>query len=222
MKQSIIFLLIGIIALSSNLCAWFMHDTTCIAFSGQCDDNDLKGSTPILGQLIPLAAVSFFDSTRYFEGFLKELEKSELYGPNYPLLQTAIEKAIVGMDNARCKYKEILNIAGEHRMDVDILKKLNQFDYYGMQARYDLNPPIFEKAAAFCHAGNIVGIYNYTFDTLVAIIEKLNQIKEKLGKESLPDLYIVWETGQMYFEIRMFGQYVSRIFYEIKTEVNIN
>jgi hypothetical protein len=215
MKHSIIFLILVIIALGLNLCGIYMHDYSCIAFSNQCDENGIKESTPILGQLIPGAAVSFLESTRDFEDFLKEVEKSELYGPNYPVLQAGIEKAIVGMDNARCKYEEIVNISESLEMDMVILEKLNQFDYDGLQSKYNLNPSIFEKAAAFCQGGDVIGIYNHTFDAIDTILENLNRIKAKLEQESLPELYIIWETGQLYFESEMFGQYVSRIFYEI-------
>jgi hypothetical protein len=222
MKHSIIFLIIGIIVLGSNVCGWYMHDYTFLTFSEQCEGNGIIESKTILGQLVPGAGVSFLESSRDFENFLKEMEKSELYGPNYPVLQAVIEKAIVGMDNARCKYQEILNISRGLSMDVVILDKLNQFDYVGLQSKYHLNPSIFEKAAAFCQAGDIIGIYNHTFDTISAILENLKQIKAKIEKESLPELYIIWETGQLYCENEMFGQYVSRIFYEINTEVKRN
>jgi hypothetical protein len=219
MKHSIIFLIIGIIVLGSSLCGIYMHDYSCIAFHDQCEENGIKESTPIFGQLIPRAAVSFLESTRDFEDFLKEMEKSELYGPNYPVLQSVIEKAITGMENARCKYEEIVNISETFEMDIVILEKLIFFDYDGLQSKYQLNPSIFEKAAAFCQGGDVIGIYNHTFDTINTILENLNRIKAALEKESLPELYIIWETGQLYFESEMFGQYVSRIFYEINREV---
>jgi len=222
MKHSIIFIIIGITVLGTILCGIYKADYTCIAFPNQCAENGINGSAPILGELIPGAGVSFLESTRDFEDFLKEVEKSELYGPNYPELQTAIKKSIVGMDNARCKYQEILNIAGGLSIDVVTLDKLNKFDYVDLQSKYHLNPSIFEKAAAFCQGGDVIGIYNHTFETISAILENLNRIKAKIEKESLPELYIIWETGQLYCESEMFGQYVSRIFYEIKTEVNQN
>jgi hypothetical protein len=215
MKHSIIFLIIGIITLGSNVCGWIMHDYTCYAFPDQCDENGMKGSNLILGQLIPGAAVSFLESTRDFEDFLKEVEKSELYVPNYPVLQDAIDKAISSMDIARYKYEEIVNISESLEMDIVILEMLSKFDYESLQSKYHLNPSIFEKAAAFCKAGDVIGIYNHTFDTIVSILENLNRIKATLEKMSLPELYIIWETGQLYFESEIFGQYVSRIFYEM-------
>jgi hypothetical protein len=219
MKHSIIFLIVGIIALGLNLCGIFKHDYSCIAFPNQCDENCINESTPILGKLIPGAAVNFLESCGDFEDFLKEVEKSELYGPNYPVLQSAIEKAIVGMENARCKYEEIVNLSESLEMDMVILEKLNQFDYDSLQSKYNLNPSIFEKAASFCQGGEIRGIYKYTFDAIDTILENLNRIKATLEQESLPELYIIWETGQLYFESEMFGQYVSRIFYEITKAV---
>ncbi len=215
MKHSIIFLITVIIAFSFNLSGWYMANGTCIAFTNQCAENGIKGSIPVLGELIPGAAVSFLESARDFEDFLKEVEKSELYGFNYTVLQAAIEKAIAGMDNARCKYQEILNLSKGLAMDAGILEKLNKFDYNGLQSRYHLNSPVFKKAASFCLSGDIIGIYNHTFDTTTAILENLNQIKAKLEKESLPELNLIWETGQLYCESELFGQYVSRIFYEI-------
>ena len=219
MKHSIIFLIIGIIALGSNLCGWIKADYTCIAFPDQCEGTGLKLSTPLLGQLIPEAAVNFLESTRDFEDFLKEMEKSELYGPNYPVLNDAIEKAIDGMKNARCRYEEIVNISESLEIDIFILKKLIEFDYDGLQSKYHLNPSIFKKAATFCKRGDIIGIYTHTFDTIDAILKNLNHIKSKVEEDSLPELYIIWETGQLYCESEMFGQYVSRIFYEINREV---
>jgi hypothetical protein len=222
MKHSIIFLIIVLIVVGSNLCGWIKADYTCIAFPDQCEGNGLKVSTPLLGQLIPDAAVNFLESTRDFEDFLKEVEKSELYGPNYPVLQAAIEKAIESMWNARCKYEEIVNISESLEMDMVILEKLIEFNYYGLQTKFQLNPSIFEKAATFCQGGDVIGIYTHTFDTINSILGNLNRIKAALEKESLPELYIIWETGQLYFESEMFGQYVSRIFYEINREVNRN
>ena len=219
MKHSIIFLIIWILAIGSNVFGRFKFDYTCIAFPDQCEENGIKESTQILGQLIPEAAVSFFESTRDFEDFLKEVEKSELYGPNYPVLQSAIEKAIAGVETARCKYEEIVNISESLNMDMVILEKLIQFDYDGLQSKYHLNSTIFEKATAFCQEGDVIGIYTNEVDTINTILENLNQIKAKLEKESLPELYIIWETGQFYFESEMFGQYVSRIFYEINKNV---
>jgi hypothetical protein len=215
MKHSIIFLIIGIIMFCSNLCGWYMADYSCIAFTDQCEGNGIKESTPVLCQLIPEAAINFFESTRDFEDFLKEVEKSELYGPNYLVLKVVIDKAITGMDIARCKYEEIVNISESFEIDIFILEKLNQFDYDGLQSGYNLNPTIFEIAAAFCKAGDVIGIYNHTLDNIETILENLYRIKVILEKESLPELYIIWETGQLYCESEMFGQYVSRIFYEI-------
>jgi hypothetical protein len=223
MKQSIIFLLIGIIMLGSNVFGWYMGNGICIAFTNQCAaGNGLTGSTPVLGQLIPIAAVSFLESARDFEDFLKEVEKSELYGPKYPVLQAAIEKAISSMDNARCKYQEILSLSKGLAMDADILEKLNKFDYNGLQSRYDLNPQVFKKAETFCQGGDVIGIYNHICENIARILENLNNIKTKLEKESLPELNLIWETGQLYCESELFGQYLSRIFYEIKTEVSRN
>ena len=222
MKHTIIFLIVGIIALGSNIFGWFKHDYSCIVFPNQCDENREGGSPPVLGQLIPEAAVNFLESTRDFEEFLKEVEKAELYGANFPVLQACIDKAIVGMENARCKYEDILNISRDFEIDVVILEMLIQFDYDGLQSKYNLNLPIFEKAAAFCKAGDIGGIYTSTFDTINSVLDRLRQMKAILEKDSLPELYIMWETGQLYFESEMFGQYVSRIFYEIYKEVNRN
>ena len=222
MKHSIIFLIIGLIVLGSNLFARFKFDYTCITYPDQCEGDGLEASSPILGQLIPEAAVYFFESTRDFEDFLKEVEKSEIYGPNYPVLQTVIEKIITGMENARCKYEEIVNISEGLEMDMVILEKLIAFDYNSLQSKYHLNPSIFEKAATFCQAGDVIGIFNHTVATIDNILKNLNRIKAKLEKNLLPELYIIWETGQLYFESEMFGQYVSRVFYEIKMEVNRN
>jgi hypothetical protein len=199
-----------------------MHNYSCIAYRDQCEGNGSRAAAPLLGQIITEAAVNFLESTRDFDDFLKEVEKSELYGINYEVLHAGIVKAISGMEISCCKYEEIINNSESLEIDVFILEKLIAFDYDVFQFKYHLNPSIFEKAAAFCQVGDVKGIYNHTFDTINNIIKNLYLIKAKLEQESLPELYIIWETGQLYSEGEMFGQYVSRIFYEINREVNRN
>jgi hypothetical protein len=169
--------------------------------------------------LISFAAINFSDSTSVFDDFLKEVDKSEGIDPNYPVLQEGIEKAIVFMETARCSYREIVKISESLEMDMVILIKLLLFDYNGLKYRYNFNPSIFEKAAAFCKAGYVKGIYTHTFDTIFAILENLKGIKSKIEIESLPELFLIGETVQLFFETEIFGQYISRIFYEINREV---
>ena len=158
-------------------------------------------------------------STSDFDDFLKEVEKSKLYIPNYPVIQASIDKAIVGMENACCKYEDIVKIAESLEMDMVFKEKLIEFYYEGFRSKHQLYHPIFEKAAVFCKMGDVTIIYNHTFDTIVTILENLNLFKKRLEKESMPELYIIWYTGQLYFEFEIFGEYVSRIFYEINREV---
>jgi hypothetical protein len=224
MKNSVNFLIIGIIAVGAfNLYGWFKHDDTCIIFYNQCPEAmTIQQAGLSIGQLIPEAAVSFLESTRDFNNFLKEVEKSELYRPKFWVLRAVIMKTIMGMENVRCKYEDILDISEKLEINIVILEKLIQFDYNGLQSKYNLNPSIFDKAAAFCREGDIKGIYQTTFDVTNAILEKLYKIKAKLEQELMPDLNLIWETSQLYFESEAFGQYVSRIFYEIRAEVNRN
>ena len=178
-----------------------------------------KIETPLLDQLIPDAAVNIFESTRNFEDLIKEVEKPDNCVPNYPVLKSAINKAIDGMENARYKYEEIVKISSGLEMDMVFKKKLIEFDYEGFRAKHQLNQLIFDKTAVFCKIGDVTRIYKHTYHTILAIHENLNHCKKILEKETLPDLYIIWETGQLYYEFEIFVDYISRIFYEINREV---
>lgn len=48
----------------------------------------------------------------------------------------------MGIENAYCKYEEIVNMSGVLEMDEVIPEKLRQFDYDDLQSKYKLNPLI--------------------------------------------------------------------------------
>jgi len=219
--RRILILIPLLILMNTVTFGWFKHDYTCIAFPDQCTDDTalskLSTSLHLLGRLIPEAGVYFFESSRDYKDFLKEMEKSEIYGWNLILLQDMINKSITDMENAYCKYSDILNIAKNLEIDLFILEKLIKFDYAELKYKYSLNPTIFEKAVAFCKTGDVKGIYSYTHETLGILLDRLRQIKAELEQGSIPEIYLVWETGQLYCDSELFGQYISRIFHEIKS-----
>jgi len=220
MKRIIIFTFFLII-INSLTYSWFKHDYTCLAFPDQCtDETTTRLTTPILGQLIPKAGVSFLESCRDYEDFLKELERAEIYGFDFLVLRDMIDNSITGMEKAFSIYSDIVSISESLVLDPIIFGKLIDFDYTCLKQKFNLNSPIFENVSYFCRRGDIKGIYKYTYENIRFLLYKLRQIKLKLDQCSMPELYLIWEIHQLYFESEMFGQYVSRIFFEITQEKN--
>ena len=58
-------------------------------------------------------------------------------------------------------------------------------------------------------------LYQDRFVAFIDILGILESVKKTVEKNNLPDLTVLWELNENCAELSLFGQYASRVFYEI-------
>ncbi len=169
-----------------------------------------------LHQLIADGGSHFFKSAGYIDQFFSLVEASEVTGPDYPGLQKNLNAAIFYLEQAGNTYLQLKNQAAVTPCNQEVISKLLNFGYDSFQQENGFFPVIFEKVKGFLAAGNVTGIYNEFYSYTGEILDLLYTLKKDIDAGIFPDISIAWSANQKYSEIKLFGQYVARVFFSIK------
>ena len=214
-KRIVIISLILLFAAAVPLNALMWANESCVAFPEGCRGRGGKSSITI-GGFIAEGGCYFLKSSSDKDLFLSLIESSELSGPNYTALRTAINSAVFNMEQAKNTYYQLKNLAAVTPYNQDVISKLIVFDYTGFQKENRLIPAIFDRVANRMGQGDVRGIYSESYLNLVELLETLQSVKEEVESNTLPDRSILWRINQKFSETKLFGQYVTEVFYSIR------
>jgi hypothetical protein len=173
-------------------------------------------SSITLRQLIADGGSRFFKSAGYIDQSFSLVESAEVTGPDYMGLQKNLNAAISYLEQSRTTYLQLKNHAAVIPYNQEVISKLLNFDYDSFQQENDLFPVIFEKVKGFLAVGNVTGIYNEFYSYTGCILDLLYLLKKDIDAGIFPNLSTIWSVNQKYSEIKLFGQYVARVFFSIK------
>jgi hypothetical protein len=169
-----------------------------------------------LRQLIADGGSQFFRSAGYINQFFSLVESSELTGPDYKGMQKNLNAAIFYLEQAGNTYLQLKYQAAVTPYNQEVISKLLNFDYDSFQQENGFFPVIFEKVKGYLAAGNVTGIYNEFYTYTGDILDLLYLLKKDIDAGIFPDISIAWSVNQKYTEIKLFGQYVARVFFSLK------
>jgi hypothetical protein len=172
-------------------------------------------SSITLRQLIAYGGGHFFKSAGQINQFFCLVESSEITGPDYKTLQKNLNAAIYYMAQARDTYLQLKNLASVTPYNQEVIYKLLTFNYDSFQEENGLFPVIFEKVKGFLAAGNVTGIYCEFYSYTGHILDLLYTLKKDVDSEIFPDISNIWKVNQKYSEVKLFGQYVAMVFYNL-------
>jgi len=214
-----------VFAINPHLIGAMFGNESCTAFPNQCDSGSGGGdsdglykpqSTVTIGQLVIEGGTYFLKSSRDMDQFLSLVEFSEMSGPDYLSLKTAIDAAIKNMEEAQKAYLRLIILAACTTYNQEIISRLIEFDFSTFQNNNGLIPSIFEKVEMFLSCGNVRGVYKEFYFSTFRILEELRTIKKDVDSNILPDISTLWRINQTFSEVKLFGQYVAEVFYSIK------
>jgi hypothetical protein len=181
------------------------------AFNGMAS---IKSIT--LRQLIADGGSQFFKSAGHIEQFFSTVESSELTGPDYKVMQKNLNAAIFYLEQAGNTYLQLKTQAAVTPYNQEVISKLLNYDYDSFQQENGFFPVIFEKVKGLLAVGNVTGIYNEFYTYTGEILDLLYLLKKDIDAGIFPDISIAWSVNQKYTEIKLFGQYVARVFFSLK------
>jgi hypothetical protein len=223
MKRFIISMILTLSLMSVFSYGWFYANWPCLLYDGQCtpknsNQSSIQGLSPSLGQLSIEAAGFFLQSNSDFQALLKKVELSEIYGVNYEELIEPITSAIENMEMAHSIYYRVWQMSKNLERNPVVLQKLTQFDYRLISMEKRFIPSIFSEVENFLKPGNMPGAFEKIYNDTGDILLGMKSIKSLLESNSI-DIPQCWEVNQRFLKSELFGQYISKVFSEIRKSI---
>lgn len=178
----------------------------------------LKACNNSLETLIITGAGHFIQSYALLQQFLNKIELAELYGVDYNELQDILNETLASIESAKATYYDFIKLAAVTPYNQDFIDALNSFEYEGFGETNNLNGVILSRLAALLRSGNLTGVYEDIHAKTGEISLLLHTVKSMVDKDIFPDISILWQINQVYFNEYLFGQYASMIFNMIKQQ----
>ena len=175
-------------------------------------DNTKEATGTQIKTLIIFAGGHFLKSHAGFQEFLQKIELAELTGTDYNELQDILNGAIGEIESAKTTYYNLKNLAAATPYNQTVIDALAFFNYTGFLNENSLNSIIFCEVENLFKNGNVTGLYEDAYEMIVAISELLQPVKNDIDQSIFPDIALLWQVNQIYFNFYLKGQYASMIF----------
>jgi len=182
-------------------------------YNGNGDSDKSNANT--LKTLIITGAGQFIQSQSLFQQFLHKIELAELYGVNYDELDGILNETIANLESAGTTYNEFIKLASITPYNQSFIDALKSFDYENFSKEHNLNPVIFSRLVSLLRAGNLTGVIEHIYAKTIEISRLCLIVKASVDRDIFPDITVLWQINQVYFDAYLFGQYAAMIFNEV-------
>ncbi len=166
--------------------------------------------------LITEGACYFLKAQADIQSFLNIIEGQDTRVINYTGLNQVIKRAETNMIMVRSNFEELIKVAEITPYNLDVINRLENFDYDSFIKEYNLNPCIFGIVKEYLMNGDITGTYKYTNDKLKEIALLIQKIQAEINAYRLPEISMCWKLNELCAETTLFGSYIARVFKTIK------
>jgi hypothetical protein len=166
--------------------------------------NGIPGPSSLIESHVIEGAGHFLNAYSDILLFLNRVETSDLEGMDFNEAERILDSAIENMDNTLRVYNQLIEIAERTPYNKKTISKLINFDYNGFMITNGLNIEIFKNLERYLKNGDVNGMYRYIYVNFQKIKEMIEIIKKDIDALIIP-----------YSEILIFGQYASRIFFDV-------
>ena len=179
---------------------------------GQDGTSGIKQCTNTIEDLIITGAGYFLRSQSEFLLFLQKVELSSLEGVDYTELGPSLRQAVELMELANHNDILLNTVACSTPYRQEVIEKLRNFDYEGLQLQKGLNAVIFKDVEYYLKKGDIRGVYSQGLYRSWNILSRLYRIDAYIDAEQFPPMEELWRLNQDYNSALMFGQYTAEVF----------
>jgi hypothetical protein len=123
-----------------------------------------------------------------------------------------LDNTIQAMKEAVSTYYSLIRIAEVTPYNPVVIKKLQNFDYYGYYWRNDLNYSIFRVVSNYLRIGNVTGIYRRSKDKMQDILDLLVFFRDELREGRQTKMSDLRKVNEKMSEEAIFGSYIAGVF----------
>lgn len=168
-----------------------------------------------LNKYVIQGAANFLKS---YSSFLLLLSHAELGGRDLQIGKKYLETAIESLENAVNTYEELKQKAESSKNKKSIIDDLEKFDYDSLREKNRLIEPIFESVRMHLKKGDVPKTYEKMLSECNKLLKTLKFLQGEIKKGVFPEKSKLWDLSHSYSESMFFGQYVARVFGDIKKE----
>ena len=165
------------------------------------------------------AASDFLNS---YSSFLLLLSHAELGGRDLQISKKHLESSIKSMEEAVKNCKELIKNVKDPLYNEHIINDLKKFGYDTLRENNNLIVTIFESVRKNLEKGEIQKTYKKMQSDCDDILKTLKNLRGKIELGLFPEKKELWDLCQTYSKSMLAGQYVARVFGEIKKNRRIN
>jgi hypothetical protein len=158
----------------------------------------------------------FYQGHAKVQTLLNIVELQDIKSIDYIELKKLVKCALIKIISARLSFEELIKSAESTPYNLDVIEKLNKFDYETFMKENGLNPFIFGMVRDYLVAGDITGTYKYAYGNFTEIEQLLLKIQSSVVENRLPELEIFWRVNELCAGETLFGSYIARVFKEMK------
>ncbi len=193
----------------------------CPEDSSDSDESTLKGvsiiqSDSTIESNVEEAGGYFLNSVSDILKLSNLVEMSNLNGFDHDELLKIVNDGLDNIRYAKYSYELLIYTAEATPYNQKVITQLKNFDYEGLRVKNSLNKTIFAEVENYLRNGDITGTLKRFYSGVTVIEGLLMQIKDDVTAERLPELSNVWKVNEVASDNLLFGQGVSRVFYELK------
>lgn len=193
---------------------WILGNGSTGGYNEDPQPPGIQGNIPMEMLLIDGAGY-FIKARSNVQSFLYMFELQDIKSIDYIEFDQLVNKALIDIINAGLAFDELIKVAEATPYNLDVIEKLNRFDYDAYLNENGLNPFIFGNVRDYLEKGDITGTFKYLYQRLKEIRQMLLIIRESTKENLLPGLTICWKVNERCAETALFGSYIARIFKEI-------
>jgi hypothetical protein len=219
-KLIIIWAVVFNLVISVPVFAVIYANTTDDAFvileqSSSASADGVKGDSS-MAELIIRGAGYFLQAGAEINRLSERYEMTEIEGFDYYGMYNAASKAISNLEKMDYYYGQLITKADNTPYNLTVINSLTSFDYDLFGKSNGLNKDVFDQAKEYLSAGDVRGAYKKIKQDANNLLNRLHNIRWLIYWGYLPDSTEMMDLKQQLLNTDFFGQYLTRVFNEIK------
>ncbi len=208
----------GLLALflSVNIFPRLYHNGSGSGYNESGTTESSYGTANAIEIYVEEAAGHFFNAYAEILRFSNRFELQDQKGFDFNEWRLVLGEAANHTKKAITVYRKLIETAEKTPYNWRVIYQLWFFDYNTFMRINRLNPTIFEGVAYYLSMGDITGFYMRTYDRLNRLEGMIEALLKDVSLNQMPPLKEIWKLNEYFSETLTAGQYVARVFYEIR------
>ncbi len=221
MKKIIILILISVLIGGLPVHARLFSNTSPIAFVEQGGGEDspsslTRSNSHTIRELVIISAGYYLKAQSSINAFSEKVELSDIQETDFYTLQNDIGASMNNIYYSWYYYQELIEMANSTPYNEAIIKTLGHFDYNGFRSSRGLVKEVFNEVKTYLVNGDVRGVYVKLAADIAEIYFIIANIQHYAYRGEVPPNETMWTLNQKCATTLLFGQYVARVFEEIK------